>query len=136
MAGQPDVQAILAALQGTRQIHYGAFASRTETNTMVITASQNNAGAPMQQQHQSHQPPPGVPPQYSNMIPNPMQSNSGYSLPQPSASGSVDLSAIRPVSTGNVQFQDALAKVRNYAADKGISYEQNRSNSGKSSRAM
>jgi far upstream element-binding protein len=78
----------------------------------------------MQQQHQ--QPPPGMPQQYQQMPPQ------GYNLPQPSASGSVDLSAIRPVSTGNVNFQDALAKVRNYAADKGISYDPRQSNNGKS----
>jgi far upstream element-binding protein len=80
----------------------------------------------MQQQHQQpQQPPPGMPQQYQQMPPQ------GYSLPQPSASGSVDLSAIRPVSTGNVNFQDALAKVRNYAADKGIQgYDPRQSNNG------
>jgi far upstream element-binding protein len=131
MAGQPDVQAILAALQGTSHFYHAARTSCVQTDTMATTASQNNAGTPLQQQ-QPHQPPPGVAPQYSGYTPQPMQATSGYNLPQPSASGSVDLSAIRPVSTGNVQFQDALAKVRNYAADKGISYDPNRSNSGKS----
>ncbi|TID12878.1 Serine/threonine-protein kinase [Venturia nashicola] len=99
MAQQPDVQAILAALQ----------------------ASQNNAGTPTQQYQQ---PPPGMPQPYQQQPPQ------AYGLPQPTASGSVDLSAIRPVSTGNVNFQDALSKARNFAADKGISYDPRQANNG------
>ncbi|QDS74117.1 hypothetical protein FKW77_009810 [Venturia effusa] len=101
MAQQPDVQAILAALQ----------------------ASQNSASTPTQQPYQ--QPPPGMPPQQYQ--PQPPQA---YGLPQPTASGSVDLSAIRPVSTGNVNFQDALSKARNFAADKGISYDPRQASNG------
>jgi far upstream element-binding protein len=129
MAQQPDVQAILAALQGTSPFYHGALALPIKSN-ITTTASQNNAGTSMQQQHQQQQqPPPGMPQQYQQMPPQ------GYSLPQPSASGSVDLSAIRPVSTGNVNFQDALAKVRNYAADKGISYDPRQPNNGRSNHA-
>lgn len=43
-----------------------------------------------------------------------------YGLPQPTNSGSVDLSAIKPVSTGSVSIADALAKARNIAAEKGL----------------
>lgn len=121
MAQQPDVQAILAALQGTSHVHHGAYALPAGSN-MFTSASQNNAGTPTQQQYQ--QPPPGMPQQYQ---PQPPQ---GYGLPQPTASGSVDLSAIRPVSTGNVNFQDALSKARNFAADKGISYDPRQANNG------
>jgi transcription antitermination factor NusA-like protein len=43
-------------------------------------------------------------------------------LPQPSSTGSVDLSAIKPVSSGSMNIADAIAKARNIAADHGIAY--------------
>jgi hypothetical protein len=43
-------------------------------------------------------------------------------LPQPSSTGSVDLSAIKPVSSGSMNIADAIAKARNIAADHGISH--------------
>lgn len=128
MAQQADVQAILAALQGIPQLCHGAYCPPADSN-IITTASQSNAGSTMQQQHQHQQPlqpPPGMPQQYQQMPPQ------GYGLPQPSASGSVDLSAIRPVSTGNVNFQDALSKARNIAADRGIPYDPRQANNGDS----
>lgn len=47
----------------------------------------------------------------------------GYSLPQPTHSGSLDLSSIKPASSGSVSIQDALAKARGFAAQKGLSYD-------------
>lgn len=56
------------------------------------------------------------------MPPNPTPpAMPGFPLPQPTSTGSVDLGAIRPVSTGSVNIQDALAKARGIAADKGFS---------------
>jgi far upstream element-binding protein len=48
---------------------------------------------------------------------------SGYSFPPPTHSGSLDLSAIKPVSSGSVSIQDALAKARGFAAQKGLAHE-------------
>ena len=54
-------------------------------------------------------------------VPTPQQG--GYALPQPSNSGSVDLSAIRPVNSGSVSIADAIAKAKSIAADRGINYD-------------
>ena len=43
-----------------------------------------------------------------------------YPYPQPSASGSIDLSTIRPVNSGTLQLADAIAKAKAYAAEKGV----------------
>lgn len=45
-------------------------------------------------------------------------------MPQPSSSGSVDLSNIKPVSSGTVSLSDAIAKAKAIAAQKGVSYER------------
>jgi far upstream element-binding protein len=50
----------------------------------------------------------------------------GYGLPQPTNTGSLDLSSIKPVNSGSVSLNDALAKARSFAAEKGISYDSNR----------
>lgn len=49
-----------------------------------------------------------------------------YPLPQPISSGSVDLSSIKPVSSGSVSIADAIAKARGFAAERGVSYDSNR----------
>lgn len=67
-----------------------------------------------------------MPPAYpSNLGPAhvPTPSLGGFPLPQPSSSGSVDLSAIRPVNTGSVSIAEAIAKAKSIAADRGISYD-------------
>lgn len=46
-------------------------------------------------------------------------------MPQPTSSGSVDLSNIKPVGSGSVSIADAIAKAREIAAQKGISYDRN-----------
>ncbi|KAK7740349.1 hypothetical protein SLS63_001552 [Diaporthe eres] len=57
---------------------------------------QLRGGTPVQQ---SNYPPPGA-----------------YGYPQPSSSGTVDLSAIKPVNSGTVSIQDAIAKAKAVAA--------------------
>jgi far upstream element-binding protein len=47
----------------------------------------------------------------------------GYNFPQPTHSGRLDLSAIKPISSGSVSIQDALAKARGFAAQKGLAHE-------------
>ncbi|KAF1951083.1 hypothetical protein CC80DRAFT_216749 [Byssothecium circinans] len=95
----PDISAILAAL-----------AARPPTTTPTQVPQQ---GAPPQM-------PPGAVPPYPTATPPTMP---GYPLPQPSHSGSIDLSAIKPASSGSVSIQDALAKARGFAAQKGLSYD-------------
>ncbi|KAF6811180.1 KH domain-containing protein [Colletotrichum sojae] len=69
--------------------------------------------------------PPGSqqPPSYPPMPPQgaPAYGGGGYSLPQPSASGSLDLSSIRPVNSGTVSISDAIAQAKAFAAEKGVS---------------
>lgn len=45
----------------------------------------------------------------------------GLALPQPTNSGSLDLSSIKPANSGTVSLADAIAKARGSAADKGNS---------------
>lgn len=48
-----------------------------------------------------------------------------YSYPQPSSSGTLDLSAIKPVTSGTVSLQDAIAKAKAVAAANNIApYER------------
>ena len=47
----------------------------------------------------------------------------GFNFPQPTTSGSLDLSAIKPVNSGSVSIQDALAKARGFAAQKGLAFD-------------
>ena len=51
-------------------------------------------------------------------------STPGYSLPQPTTSGSVDLSNIKPVNSGMVSITDAIAKAKAIAAKNGVSYDR------------
>ncbi|CAI6268848.1 unnamed protein product [Periconia digitata] len=98
-APSPDIAAILAAL-----------AARPPTTT----PSQTPQPAPPSQM------PPGFPGVLPQSAPPAMP---GYSLPQPTHSGSLDLSSIKPASSGSVSIQDALAKARGFAAQKGLSYD-------------
>ncbi|EEY17911.1 KH domain-containing protein [Verticillium alfalfae VaMs.102] len=112
MAEQPrDLSSILAAL--------GAAQRGPST-----TPTQGQPPA-----HPGYPPPPGVqqpPPSYPPMPqgaapPLHYPGASGYPMPQPSASGSVDLSSIRPVNSGTVSLADAIAQAKAFAAEKGVS---------------
>ncbi|KAK5175220.1 uncharacterized protein LTR77_000357 [Saxophila tyrrhenica] len=104
---QPDISSILAALAqgGTPQ-----------------------APTPTQQGPPGHAPPPGYPPGLPQQPPSaPPQSS--Y-LPQPSNTGSVDLSSIKPVNSGSVSIADAIAKAKSIAANRGVqSYDPRQSSS-------
>ncbi|KAF2258607.1 hypothetical protein CC78DRAFT_594472 [Lojkania enalia] len=100
----PDISAIIAALA----------ASRSSTTPSQTPQQQ----PPPQGLH------PGFPP---GTLPNPTPPGlPGFNLPPPTNSGSVDLSSIKPVNTGSVSIQDALAKARGFAAEKGLSYNGGR----------
>ncbi|OHF02478.1 KH domain-containing protein, partial [Colletotrichum orchidophilum] len=114
MAEPPrDISSILAAL--------GAAQRGTSS-----TPTQGQPGMPP-----SYPPPPGgqPPPSYPPM---PQQSAPPYGggggypgLPQPSSSGSLDLSSIRPVNSGTVSIADAIAQAKAFAAEKGVaSYDR------------
>ncbi|RKF56964.1 Far upstream element-binding protein 3 [Erysiphe neolycopersici] len=95
MAEQPSISSILAALA----------AQRPNPITPAST-----------QQPPYQQPPQSLPNSYGHPV--------GYSLPQPTNSGSVDLSNIKPVSSGSMSITDAIAKAREIAAQKGVSYDR------------
>ncbi|KIN02532.1 hypothetical protein OIDMADRAFT_102675 [Oidiodendron maius Zn] len=94
---QPSISSILAALAAQRP-------------NPPPTSAPNKPG--------TYQPPP--PPQ----LQNPYAPSGGFSLPQPVNSGSVDLSSIKPVSSGTVSIASAIAKAKAIAAEKGVSYER------------
>jgi far upstream element-binding protein len=105
-----DIHALLAAL-GT---YSKLFHSSIHSPVSEAASQQQNAGqAPQQGAIPGYPPPPGVPQNPQGM----------YNLPQPTNTGSVDLSSIRPVNSGSVSIADALSKARNFAAEKGIAFD-------------
>ncbi|KAK3315557.1 hypothetical protein B0H66DRAFT_346991 [Apodospora peruviana] len=112
MANPPptDINTILQLLSAQQQ-------QRPATSTP--TQSQPGQPAPAA-------PPPLVypPPQHPYASqPPPYQQPYGY--PQPSASGSIDLSQVRPVTSGTVPIADAIAKARAFATEQGLApYER------------
>lgn len=98
MAQTPDISAILAAL--------AQRPAATPNPAMP-------APAPAPMPVQNHQQPP-LPAGYPGVVSAATPSNplAGLSLPQPMSSGSLDLSSIKPVSSGNVSLADAIAKAR------------------------
>lgn len=123
MAAPPDLNAILAALGkpnlniiSKRMLILRSAAGRGPSTTPSQTPQQH---AP---QHQP--PPPGMPAGFPGAMPTATPPQiPGYNFPQPTTSGSLDLSAIKPVNSGSVSIQDALAKARGFAAQKGLAFE-------------
>lgn len=62
-------------------------------------------------QHGSYQPPGAA-----SYAPGP----GGMGLPAPASSGNMDLSSIRPVNSGTMNFDDVMSKIRASAAEKGV----------------
>ena len=124
MAAPPDLNAILAALGKQSDIKSPFL----HILTIVPAAGRGPSTTPSQTQQQHpppHQPPPpGLPAGFPGAMPTvtPPQIP-GFSFPQPTSSGSLDLSAIKPVSSGSVSIQDALAKARGFAAQKGLAFD-------------
>ncbi|KAL6717394.1 hypothetical protein ACLMJK_005309 [Lecanora helva] len=89
-------------------------------------AAQRPGGTPTQAQppQQQHPPPHSYPPLYPPGGPPPSGPPQAQypPVPQPSNTGSIDLSNIKPVNSGSVSLADAVAKARGIAAEKGVSY--------------
>ncbi|OBT94857.1 hypothetical protein VE01_06336 [Pseudogymnoascus verrucosus] len=100
MAEQPSITSILAALAAQ---HGGT--------------SQNQQSPQPGYQEQQYQQQPQGQPQHG-------YSATQYPLPQPTHSGNVDLSSIKPVNSGTVSIADAIAKAKAIAAEKGLAYER------------
>lgn len=124
---QPDINSILAAL-GTRPSHSPRFELQYARCRLTKNVAQQHAsGTP--QVPTPQQPPPGYPPGgMSVQSPGVPPPGVGF-LPQPSSTGSMDLSSIKPVSSGSVSIADAIAKARNIAADRGVVSHDHRQSS-------
>lgn len=112
MAEQPSITAILAALGKS------SFSLTTDTLSDTSSAAQakpQTAPQPAQPSYEQQQ-------QYQQ--PQNPYFNNQYALPQPSNSGSLDLSNIKPVSSGTVSIADAIAKAKAIAAEKGVNYDR------------
>ncbi|KAL8945844.1 MAG: hypothetical protein Q9222_007674, partial [Ikaeria aurantiellina] len=88
---------------------------------LAALAAQRPGGTPLQGQPPPQQPPPQAYPT-AYPVPTPPVSATPYGLPQPSNSGSLDLSNIKPSNSGSVSLADAVARARGFAAEKGVSY--------------
>ena len=92
-------------------------------------AAERTGGSPLQgqpsgqQQHQQPPPTHGYSNPYANANP---PTATPYNIPQPSNSGSLDLSNIKPVHSGSVSLADAIARARGIAAEKGVSFDTGR----------
>jgi hypothetical protein len=116
---QPDISQILAAL--------GEDNSTTHSPAprILIAAKASQQPAPSNGTSQAPTPaqqaPPGYPPAgMSAPTPSAPPPQPAPYLPQPSNTGSVDLSAIKPVNSGSVSIADAIAKAKSIAADRGV----------------
>ncbi|CAO1604403.1 hypothetical protein XANCAGTX0491_007961 [Xanthoria calcicola] len=105
------------------------MADQNISQILAALAAQRPGGTPLQgqpppqqQQQQQQQPPPQAYPQPAYPIPTPPINSAPYGLPQPSSSGSLDLSNIKPSNSGSVSLADAVARARGFAAEKGVSY--------------
>ncbi|KAL8811467.1 MAG: hypothetical protein Q9223_007525 [Gallowayella weberi] len=100
----PNIANILAALAAQQQ------------------QQQRPGGTPLQAQPPPQQPPPQPYQQTAYPNPTPPVNAAPYALPQPSSSGSLDLSNIKPSNSGSVSLADAVARARGFAAEKGVTY--------------
>ena len=121
---QPDISSILAAL-GTRSSAMPAPLLPTD----LRIAQNGSSQAPTPQQQQAQSLPPGYPPGIPHQPPSAPPQAQHY-LPQPSNTGSVDLSSIKPVNSGSVSIADAIAKAKSIAANRGVqSYDPRQASS-------
>lgn len=97
------------------------MADQNISQILAALAAQRPGGTPLQGQPPPQQPPPqNYPSAYP--APTPPVAAAPYGLPQPTNSGSLDLSSIKPSSSGSVSLADAVARARGFAAEKGVSY--------------
>ena len=118
MAEQPNISQILAALGEPSS---GPSDSSFKL-TAGMTATQRPNGTPTSQHLPQQPPPPHSYPPLSYHHAGPPPGTSSYPVPQPSSSGSIDLSNIRPINSGSVSLADAVNKARGIAAENGLGY--------------
>jgi len=112
MANPQDISNILRML--------GDATGRPATSTP--TQSQPGLPAPVAPPN-PYAPAPANP--YPSQAPQYQAPPPGYPYPQPSASGAIDLSSIRPVNSGTLPIADAIAQAKAFAAEKGLTpYER------------
>src|SRR5579871_331691 len=111
MAEQPSITSILAALG--KLVHESC-----KVLADFDSAAQRPTTTPAQQQQPLYQEQPTYQQPAQAHI-QPGYPGSAYQLPQPTNSGSVDLSNIKPVSSGTVSIAEAIAKAKAIAAEKG-----------------
>ena len=104
-------------------VHLDSLSQIMDVNAILAALAaqqQRPGGTPVQPPQGMH---PGLPQGFPAGIPQPSGTPSlgGFALPQPTGSGSLDLSAVRPISTGQVSINDAIAKARSIAATQGVS---------------
>lgn len=111
-ADHQNVAALLAALSTALP----QFSPNSYPLTPIPTAARppGNQGAPQGYNGL----PAGLGQQPPNIASPP--SSMGYAMPQPSASGSLDLSGIKPSASGKVSLDDAVARAKARAAEMGI----------------
>lgn len=112
-APQPDLSAILAAL-GTLFDANGSLLYKAN----LLQGHQSNTPA----QNSA----PSQPPQTYPSAATPSNPLAGLALPQPTSSGNLDLSSIKPVNTGNVSLADAIAKAKGMAAERATARDSTR----------
>lgn len=99
-----------------------------------MIAAQRTGGTPSQGQPSGQQQQQPLPPIHGYANPyvnaNPPAATT-FNIPQPTNSGSLDLSNIKPVHSGSVSLADAIARARGIAAEKGVSYESGRGGGSK-----
>ncbi|KAL8824624.1 MAG: hypothetical protein Q9170_008094 [Blastenia crenularia] len=87
------------------------MADQNISQILAALAAQRPGGTPLQVQAPPQQPPPQ---NYPSAYPAPVPHLAAppYGLPQPSSSGSLDLSNIKPSNSGSVSLADAVARAR------------------------
>lgn len=115
----------LSDTRGLRSVLISAITLYEHTDS--LTAQQQSNGTPQAPTPQQ-QPPPGYPPGMPAQPPSAPPQAASY-LPQPSNTGSVDLSSIRPVNSGSVSIADAIAKAKSIAAGAGVNPYESRAHS-------
>lgn len=126
MAQPTDITQILAALGRQEKAKNICLAVEQLVDSIRTAATQPQATPPSHtpQAGQPAAPPMTFPPMPAGAPQAPIP---GYPLPQPTNSGNLDLSSIKPVSSGNVNvsFEEALSRAKSsgYAAERGVSYD-------------
>jgi far upstream element-binding protein len=125
MAADPkQIQDILAALGKLKRGPTHFLLKQALTCADDTPAQQPPPSAPAQTPpnpaNQIYPPPSSVQPgAYAPPPSAPGYGSAGLGLPAPASSGNLDLSSIRPVNSGTMNFDDVMSKIRASAAEKG-----------------